>query len=105
MNYELQTAGLSTVVAEARLVADETRRICGKLSAQQINWRPSEGEWSIGQCFDHLIISNRPYVPIFEEILAGRRRPRIWERMPLLPCLFGRLLINTLRPDSGRRAK
>ena len=25
--------------------------------------------------------------------------------MPLLPRLFGRLLINTLRPDSGRRAK
>src|SRR5207244_2776711 len=53
----------------------------------------------IGQCFDHVVISNRPYVQIFEEILAGRRRQRVWERMPLLPRLFGRLLINTLRPD------
>jgi len=70
-----------------------------------VNWKPREGEWSIGQCFDHLVISNRPYVQIFEEILAGRRRQRVWERMPLLPRLFGRLLINTLRPDSGRRAK
>src|SRR6266446_1889745 len=105
MNYDLQNADLSAVVAEARLVADETRRAFGKLSARQINWKPREGEWSIGQCFDHLIIANRPYVQIFEEILAGRRRQRIWERMPLLPRLFGRLLINTLRPDSGRRAK
>lgn len=77
----------------------------GRLSGEQVNWKPSEGEWSIGQCFDHLIISNRPYVPIFEEILAGQRRQRVWERMPLLPRLFGRLLINTLRTDSGRRAK
>ena len=82
-----------------------TKRVFGRLSAEQINWKPSEREWSIGQCFDHLIISNRPYVPIFEEILAGRRRRRIWERMPLLPRLFGGLLINALRADSGRRVK
>ncbi len=105
MNYGLQDSDLPTVLAEASFVAGETQRVFGRLSGEQVNWRPSEGEWSIGQCFDHLIISNRPYVPIFEEILAGRRRPRIWERMPFLPRLFGRLLINTLRPDSGRRAK
>ena len=105
MNYGLQDSDLPTVLAEASLVAGETQRVFGRLSGEQVNWKPSEGEWSIGQCFDHLVISNRPYVPIFEAILAGRRRPRIWERMPLLPRLFGRLLINTLRPDSGRRVK
>jgi hypothetical protein len=44
-------------------------------------------------------------VPIVEDILAGRRRQRLWERLPLLPRLFGRLLFRTLRPDSGRKAK
>jgi len=105
MNYDLQGRDLPTILVEASLVADETKRVFGRLSGEQVNWKPREGEWSIGQCFDHLVISNRPYVQIFEEILAGRRRQRIWERMPLLPRLFGRLLINTLRPDSGRRAK
>jgi DinB superfamily len=105
MNYDLQDSDPSTVLAEAALVADETQRVFGRLSGEQVNWKPSEGEWSIGQCFDHLIISNRPYVQLFEEILTGRRRQRAWERMPLLPRLFGRLLINTLRPDSGRKAK
>jgi DinB family protein len=105
MNYDLQDSDLPTVLAEACLLADETKRVFGRLSARQVNWRPSEREWSIGQCFDHVIISNRPYFHISEEILAGRRRQRVWERMPLLPRLFGRLVINTLRPDSGRRAK
>lgn len=105
MNYDLQDSDLSTILAEASLVADETKRVFGRLSGEQVNWKPSESEWSIGQCFDHLIISNRPYEQIFEEILAGRRRQRVWERMPLLPGVFGRLLINTLRPDSGRRVK
>ena len=105
MNYDLQDSDLPTILVEASLVADETKRVFGRLSGEQVNWKPREGEWSIGQCFDHLVISNRPYVQIFDEILAGRRRQRVWERMPLLPRLFGRVLINTLRPDSGRRAK
>jgi len=79
--------------------------VFGRLSGEQVNWKPGEAEWSIGQCFDHLIISNRPFVPIFEDVLAGRLRRRLWERVPLLPRLFGTLLINTLRPDSGRKVK
>jgi hypothetical protein len=105
MNYDLRDRNLSAVLAEASLVADETKRVFGRLSGEQVNWKPSEREWSIGQCFDHLIISNRPYEQIFEGILAGRRRGRVWERMPLLPGVFGRLLINTLRADSGRKVK
>jgi len=105
MNYDLRESDLPTVFAQAALVAEETKREFGRLSGAQVNWKPSEVEWSIGQCFDHLIISNRQYVQIFEEILAGRRRQRRWECMPLLPRLFGTLVINTLRPDSGRRAK
>ena len=105
MNYDLQHSDLSTVLAEGRLVADETRRAFGQLSAEQVNWKPSEAEWSIGQCFDHLIISNRPYLTIIEEIRAGKRRQRAWEHVPLLPRFFGKLLIKTLRPDSGRKVK
>jgi len=105
MNYDLRDRDLPSILAEGSCVTDETKRVFGRLSAEQVNWKPSEREWSIGQCFDHLIISNRPFVPIFEEILAGRRRRRIWERMPLLPRLFGGLLINALRADSGRRVK
>ena len=105
MNYELQHSDLSTVLAEGRLVADETRRVFGQLSAEQINWKPSRDEWGVGQCFDHLIISNRLLLTVIEEIRQGKRRPRAWERVPLLPRLFGRLLIRTLRADAGRKVK
>jgi DinB superfamily len=105
MNYDLRESDLPAVLAEASLVAEETKRVFGRLSDEQVNWMPGPSEWSIGQCFDHLIISDRPYVQIFEEILAGRRRPRLLERMPLLPRFWGTLLINMLRPDSGRKAK
>jgi len=99
------TLDLSTLLAGGRQVADETHRAFRQLSAEQINWKPSEDEWSIGQCFDHLIISNRPFLTIIEEIRAGERRRRIRERIPLLPPFFGRLLIRSLRADSGRKLK
>lgn len=105
MNYDLEHSDLSTVLAEGRLVADETKRVFGQLSAEQINWKPSVAEWSIGQCFDHLIISNRLLLTIIEEIQLGRRRRRAWERVPLLPRFFGKLLVKTLRADSGRKLK
>ena len=105
MNHDLRHADLTTVLAEASLLAEETRRAFGDLSAEQMNWKPSEHEWSVGQCFDHLLISNRPYEVIFDDVLAGRRRPRFRERLPLLPRFFGTLLINILRPDTGRKVK
>jgi hypothetical protein len=105
MNFDLAKGDLRTVLAEGRLVADEARRAFGPLSPEQANWKPGEGEWSIGQCFDHLILSNRGFVPIIEEVLAGPRRSRAWERVPFLPRLFGRLLIRVLRPDVGWKAK
>ena len=99
------TLDLSTLLAEGRQVADETYCAFRQLSAEQINWKPSEDEWSIGQCFDHLSISNRPFLTIIEEIRSGERRRRIRERIPLLPQFFGRLLIRSLRADSGRKLK
>lgn len=105
MNYDLRDSDFATILAEASLVAAETKRVFGRLSGKQVNWKPGENEWSIGQCFDHLIVSNRPFEPIFEEILAGRRRRRLWERVPLLPGVFGGLIIDALRPDSGRKVK
>ena len=89
MNFDVLDKDLSTVLAEGHLVAAEVDRTFGRLSAQQVNWKPSEAEWSIGQCFDHLVISNRAFVPIVEAIVQGRKRTTIWERMPLLPASSG----------------
>jgi hypothetical protein len=105
VNFDLLDRDLSTVLTEGRLVAVEADRTFGRLSARQVNWKPSEAEWSIGQCFDHLVISNRAYVPIIEAIVQGRKRTTIRERMPLLPRFFGRLIIKVLHPDSPRKAK
>ena len=31
----------------------------GALDARQLNWRPDATRWSVGQCFEHLLLANR----------------------------------------------
>ena len=76
----------------------------GNLSPEQLNWKPSAERWSVGQCFDHLLTSNKGYLPIIDDVLKGRKQS-LWESMPLLPGLAGKLLIKSLDPATTRKIK
>ena len=101
----MTTQSLPDLIAETDAVTDAARRALGGLSSEQLNWKPSAEAWSVGQCLDHLIKTNEPYFPIFEQLIRGERRATLWEKVPLLPSLFGRLLINAVAPTSPRKIK
>ena len=101
---EYKTADLPTLIAAANEVAAEAKSAFGNLSPSQLNWKPGAERWSVGQCFDHLLTTNRGYLPIIEDVLKGRKQS-VWESMPLLPGLAGKLLIKYLDPASTRKIK
>jgi hypothetical protein len=105
MSRDLLGCDLPTLLAHARRNAALATADFAPLSPRQLNWKPDVAEWSTGQCFDHLILSHRGYLPIADAIRRGERRPSLWERVPLLPAFLGRLLITRLDPDSGRPVK
>ena len=47
------------------------------LSSIQLNWQPRLGAWSIGQCLDHLRISNEVISSAISAALEGRERARV----------------------------
>jgi hypothetical protein len=98
-------SSLSNVIAEAEHIRSTTKATFGNLSSEQINWKPSAAEWSVAQCLEHLILLNTSYFPEIEKILAGRRKPSLWERAPLLPALFGRLVLAAVQPQAKQKAK
>jgi hypothetical protein len=102
MDY--QKADLKSLVATASDVATDTKSAFGELSPAQLNWKPAPERWSVAQCFEHLITSNKGYLPIIDAVLAGRKQT-FWERMPLVPGLGGKLLIKSLDPASTRKLK
>jgi len=42
------------------------------LTEEQLNWQPSPGAWSVGQCLEHLCITNEAYLPRMISALQGQ---------------------------------
>lgn len=105
MSVSVQSAELAGVAAELEAVAADARRVFGNLTAAQLNWKPTEAEWSVGQCFEHLIRTNEKFLPLLGRVARGERKGSAWERVSPLSGFFGRLMIRSLRPDSGRKFK
>ena len=96
---------LDKLIQDAATIANEARSWFGGLSAEQLNWKPSADRWSIAQCFDHLITSNKGFFPVIESVLKGTKKTRFLERLPILPGLAGKLMIKSLDPASTRKFK
>jgi hypothetical protein len=95
----------SVTINDLQMIAQEAQQVFGQLNQAQLNWKPSANQWSVAQCFDHLITANEHYFPIINTIINGEKRTTIWERMPFLPGLFGNLLVKNLQPDAPRKLK
>jgi hypothetical protein len=99
-------AELPVLIEVANTVAPQVRTEFGSLGADQLNWKPSPDQWSVGQCFDHVIVSNGEYFPIFDRVLQGAKTTNtIWESLPGLPRMWGQMLIKAVSPDGTRKQK
>jgi hypothetical protein len=96
---------LSNLIAATNAVTQETQARFGPLTAQQLNWKPDASQWSIAQCFEHLVTANESYFPAFEQVLAGKKKTTLWERVPWLPTLWGKMLIKAVSPETTRKLK
>lgn len=93
---------IQSITESLSQVADDARAAFGAMSAEQINWKPNEKSWSIGQCFDHLIKTNHQFYPEFEKLAAGKRANTFWENWSPFTSWGGRFLINAVTIDSKK---
>ena len=86
-------------------ISGEVKKSFGDLNADQLNLKPAPDRWSIAQCLDHLIISNRLYFPVIQEVRDGTYRKPITARFPFMVNLFGNMILKSLLPESRRKVK
>jgi hypothetical protein len=96
---------LADLITEANLIARDTRSTFGSLSAEELNWKPNAKSWSIGQCFEHLIVTNNLYFPNIQNVIDGRHRNNLFSKIPFAADLIGILMKNTLNPEQKRKMK
>lgn len=102
MNYT--KLSLAEVSAELSGVADDALRVFGALDERRLNWKPDEKQWSVAQCFDHLISANDLLVRQARSALAGPPAS-IWQKLPVWPAMFGRLMVSSQGPRTPSSKK
>ena len=103
MDYKNLT--LADVEAEFSSIARDTQEVFGPLDQQQLNWRCDPTSWSVAQCFDHLLNINREMFHAIDGAMNGTQPRTMWQRLPMLPGLFGSMMIKSQMPQAKRKFK
>jgi hypothetical protein len=83
----------------------EAKELAAGLTAEQLNWQPAPGSWSIGQCLDHLCATTDSYLPAITTALQNGRGPAVQEIAPGGPTKwFIRKFIEPSRQTSRAKA-
>jgi hypothetical protein len=88
---------MNEILSELQIISADVQKAFGKLSGEQINWKPSETGWSVGQCFEHLIKSNELFYGELDKIADGTRRNSFLETYSPLSGFWANLLIGSLK--------
>lgn len=103
MTTDYTALSLADVRTELDAIARDAQSVFGHLDERQLNWRPGPASWSVGQCFEHLLNANREMFAS-ADAATGRAHPRtLWQRLPVLPGIFGRMLIRSQMPEAKRK--
>ena len=93
---------INYVTSEMQKTADDAHVTFGSLSGEQLNWKPAEKSWSVGQCLEHIIKTNEQFYDEFNNLSAGTRRNTFWQSNSPLTGFFGRFLIKAVSEDSKK---
>jgi hypothetical protein len=93
---------INGITSALKQVAEDARSTFGALTPEQINWKPAENSWSVGQCFEHIIKTNHEFYPEFEKIASGQRKNSFFERYSPFSGFLGRFLIKAVSEDSKK---
>jgi len=96
---------VDTVVTDLRGLTNEVSSAFGRLSVEQLNWKPAPKSWSVAQCLDHLIVTHEQMFPILKRLSEGVVRPTFWENYSPLTGFFGRFLVKGLDPANLKPMK
>lgn len=73
-------------------------QICGDLSEEQFNWRAHPGEWSVGQCIDHLTKLGNIVLPHLAQAVDEGRAHGPFGKGPFTYNLFSRFFVKAVGP-------
>jgi hypothetical protein len=93
---------IAQITSDMQGIAEDATATFGNLTGEQLNWKPAENSWSVGQCLDHLIKTSEQFYPEFDKLAAGNRQNKFWENWSPFTGFFGSFLVNAVKNDSKK---
>jgi len=89
------------LISEFNAADNRAIALAKQLTPQQLNWKRRPNEWSVGQCLEHLYVTNEVYLGPMSTSLKGRQPIVVQE---ITPGWLGRWFIrNYIEPSSGMK--
>lgn len=101
----MKNGEITNLIANIEIIAAEVRETFGGLSKEQLNWKPDDDTWSIGQCFDHLITANEQYFERIQKVIDGTHENNFYSLIPFLSGFISKLIKKAVSPDSAKKVK
>lgn len=95
-------ARIEQITSELDQIANDAQNLFGDLSDDKLNTRPADGGWSIAECLEHLILSNKLYFADFDRVTDGSRKNTLFERYSPFSSIWGNFLVKALRNDKQK---
>jgi hypothetical protein len=89
-------------IEQLSAINEETRTRFGGLDGAALNFKPSADAWSVGQCFEHLILTNDNMLSVLMPVVEGRHRNSFFQQWSPFTKFFGSMLIKVLRNDAKK---
>jgi hypothetical protein len=88
----LAPAWSTRLVIELRANDQAAQALATGLTEEQLNWQPAPGSWSVGQCLEHLCITNEAYQASITSALKEKPDSPVEQ---INPGWFGRWFIRS----------
>jgi hypothetical protein len=73
------------------------------LSKDQINWKPSQEKWSIAECVDHLLVTNRLYLKEFEKQFDEKRIKTNCAKTEVKHRWLSKFIMKSVDPSNSKK--
>jgi hypothetical protein len=103
--FAVKKTVMNEIIPKLKAISANAKQTFGKLSNEQINWKPNQESWSVGQCFEHLIVTNNLYFPNIKKVIDGTHRNNFFSKIPFSTNLIAVAMKNALNPDQKRKMK
>ena len=104
-SHPLMAPELEAFREEFDAISADADSLLASLSEPQFYWSPDPGTWSVAQCFEHLNVTARSYLPMLDDSIANAKRFGVYATGPFRYRWFSRYFVKSMEPPVRRRFK